>query len=44
MKVEEVHNLKVKVHELRFGGGNKEDEILLWNTKLEGDIGVFKMT
>ena len=43
MKVEEVHDLKVKVHELRFGGGNKEDEILLWNTKLEGDIGVFKM-
>ena len=42
MKVEEVHDLKVKVHELRFGGGNKEDEILLWNTKLEGDIGVFK--
>ena len=43
MKVEEVHDLKVKVHELRFGGGNKEDKILLWNTKLEGDIGVFKM-
>ena len=43
MKVEEVHDLKVKVHELRFGGGNKEDEILLWNTKLEGDIGAFKM-
>ena len=43
MKVEEVHDLKVKVHELRFGAGNQEDEILLWNTKLEGDVGVFKV-
>ena len=43
MKVEEVHDLKVKVQELRFGGGHQEDEILLWNSKLEGDVGVFEM-
>ena len=43
MKVEEVHDLKVKVQELQFGAGNQEDKILLWNTKLEGDVGVFEM-
>ena len=31
------------VQELRFGAGHQEDEILLWNSKLEGDVGVFKM-
>ena len=35
MKVEEVHDLKVKIKELRFGAGHQEDEILLWNSKLE---------
>ena len=43
MKVEDVYGLKVKVQELRFGGGPQGDEILLWNTKLEGDVGVFEM-
>ena len=31
------------VQELRFGAGHQEDEILLWNSKLEGDVGVFEM-
>ena len=31
------------VQELRFGAGHQEDEILLWNAKLEGDGGVFEM-
>ena len=43
MKVEDVYGLKVKVQELRFLGGYQGDEILLWNTKLEGDVGVFEM-
>ena len=34
MKVEKVHDLKVKVQELRFEAGHQEDEILLWNSKL----------
>ena len=42
-KVEEVHDLKVKVQGLRFGAGHQEDEILLWNSKLGGDVGVFEM-
>ena len=44
MKVEKVHDLKVKVQELRFEAGHQEDEILLWNSKLEGDVGVFEMS
>ena len=43
MKVEEVHDLKVKVQELQFGVGNQEDKVLLWNKKLEGYVGVFEM-
>ena len=31
------------VQELRFGAGHQENEILLWNSKLEGDVGVFEM-
>ena len=31
------------VQELRFGAGRQENEILLWNSKLEGDVGVFEM-
>ena len=31
------------VQELRFKTGRQENEILLWNSKLEGDVGVFKM-
>ena len=42
--MEKVHDLKVKVQELRFEAGHQEDEILLWNSKLEGDVGVFEMS
>ena len=40
---EEVHGLKVKVQELRFGARHQEDGTLLWNMKLEWDVGVFEM-
>ena len=40
-KVEEVHDIKVSVLELRFEAGEKEDEIQLWSTKLDEDVGVF---
>ena len=41
-KVEEVHDIKVSVLELRFEAGEKEDEIQLWSTKLDEDVGVFE--
>ena len=43
-KVEEVHDIKVSVLELRFEAGEKEDEIQLWSTKLDEDVGVFETT
>lgn len=43
-KVEEVHDIKVSVLELRFEAGEKEDEIQLWSTKLDEDMGVFETT
>ena len=41
-KVENVHNLKVSVQELRFEAGHKEGEILTWSADLETklDVGV----
>ena len=41
-KMEDVHDVKVSVLELRFEEGEKEDEIQLWSTKL--DVGVFETT
>lgn len=43
-KVEEVHDIKVSVLELRFKAGEKEDQIQLWSTKLDEDVGVFETT
>ena len=43
-KVEEVHNIKVSVLELRFEAGENEDEIQLWSTKLDEDVGIFERT
>ena len=43
-KVEEVHDIKISVIELRFEAAEKEDEIQLWSTKLDKDVGVFKTT
>ena len=43
-KVEEVHDIKVSLLELRFEAGEKEDEIQLWSTKLDEDVGVFETT
>lgn len=41
-KVEEVHDIKVRVLELRFEAGNSEEEIKLWSTKLKEDVRVFE--
>ena len=41
-KVEEVHDIKVSVLELKFEVGEKEDEIQFWSTKLDEDVGVFE--
>ena len=41
-KVEEVYDIKVSVLELRFEVGEKEEEIQLWSTKLDEDVGVFE--
>ena len=43
-KVEEVHDITVRVLELKFEAGEKEDEIQLWNPKLDEDVGVFETT
>ena len=43
-KVEEVHDIKVSVLELRFEAEEKEDEIQLWSTKLDEDVGAFETT
>lgn len=43
-KVEEVHEIKVSVLELKFEAGEKEDEIQLWNKKIDADVGVFETT
>ena len=43
-KVEEVHDITVSVLELKFEAGEKEDEIQLWSTKLDEDVGVFETT
>ena len=43
-KVEEVHDIKASVLELRFEGGEKEDEIQLWGTKLDEDAHLFETT
>ena len=43
-KVEEVHDIKVSILELKFEVGEKEDEIQFWSTKLDEDVGVFETT
>ena len=43
-KVEEVHDIKVRILDLRFEAGEKEEEIQLWSTKLDEDVGVFETT
>ena len=43
-KVEEVHDIKVSILDLRFEAGEKEEEIQLWSTKLDEDVGVFETT
>ena len=43
-KVEEVHEIKVSVLELRFEAGENKDEIQLWNMKINADVGVFETT
>ena len=43
-KVEELHDIKVSELELRFEAGEKEDEIQLWSTRLDEDVGVFETT
>ena len=43
-KVKEVHDIKVSVLELTFEAGENEDEIQLWSTKLDEDVGVFQTT
>lgn len=42
--MKEVHDIKVSVLELRFKAEEKEDEIQLWSTKLDEDVGVFETT
>ena len=41
-KVEEVHDIKVSILELRFEAGENEDEIQLWSTKFDEDVGIFE--
>lgn len=41
-KVEEVHDLKVRIQELRFEAGNDEKEILTWSADLEASPHVFE--
>ena len=40
-KVDEVHDLKVRVQELRFEEGDDGEEILKWSTDLEEKLSVF---
>ncbi|XP_068707690.1 uncharacterized protein [Montipora foliosa] len=41
-KVDEVHDLKVRVQELRFEEGDDGEEILKWSTDLEEKLSVFE--
>ena len=41
-KLEEVHDIKVSILELRFEAGEKEDEIQIWSMKLDKDVGIFE--
>lgn len=42
--MEEVHNIKLSVLELRFEVGEKEGEIQLWSMKLDEAVVVFETT
>ena len=41
-KVDEVHDLKVRIQELRFEEGDDGEEILKWTTDLEEKLSVFE--